>query len=304
MVTVSPFFMDDAGGVERGRGIVDPDAANARDAGLAHAARDHGRMRCHAAAGGENAFGGMHAVNVLWAGLDAHQDDALAGRLQALGFIRIEDDGAGGRARRGREALADHLALGLGIERRMEKLVERGRIDAADRVLAADQAFRHHVGGDLECGLGGALAGAGLEHPQAAILDREFQILHVAIMLLEPGESFGQFAEGLGHQGFERGLVGTGLDAGGFGDVLRRADAGDDILALRIDEELAVKRLVAGRRIAGEGNAGRGGLAEIAEDHGLDRDRRAPVARDAVELAIGDGAGRHPGFEDRADRAP
>jgi hypothetical protein len=41
------------------------------------------------------------------------------------------------------------------------------------------------------------------------------------------------------------------VDPRGLGDVLRRADAGDDILALRIDEEFAVEFLGAGRRDCG-----------------------------------------------------
>jgi hypothetical protein len=39
-------------------------------------------MAGHAAARGQDALGGMHAVDVLRAGLDAHQDD-LAARLLA-----------------------------------------------------------------------------------------------------------------------------------------------------------------------------------------------------------------------------
>ena len=36
----------------------------------------------------------------------------------------------------------------------------------------------------------------------------------------------------------------------------RRADAGDDVLALGIDQELAVELVLAGGRVAGEGDAG------------------------------------------------
>ncbi len=56
--------------------VVDAQRARAGDAGLAHAARDHGRVRGHAAARGEDALGGVHAVDVLGRGLDPHQDDA------------------------------------------------------------------------------------------------------------------------------------------------------------------------------------------------------------------------------------
>ncbi len=60
------------------RGIVDAQRAGAGDAGLAHAARDHRGVRGHAAAGGEDAFGGVHAVDVFGRGLHPHQDHFLA----------------------------------------------------------------------------------------------------------------------------------------------------------------------------------------------------------------------------------
>ena len=67
--------------------VVDADRARARDAGLAHAARHHRGVAGHAAAGGEDAFGRVHAVDVLGAGLDADEDDLLA-RLLARPRLR------------------------------------------------------------------------------------------------------------------------------------------------------------------------------------------------------------------------
>ena len=43
-----------------------------------------------------------------------------------------------------------------------------------------------HLDGNPERGLGGALAGARLQHPQLAALDGEFEVLHVAVVLLQP----------------------------------------------------------------------------------------------------------------------
>ena len=78
-VMKSPFLKVCPPAVMVPRGVVDAQRAGAGDAGLAHAARDHGGVRGHAAAGGEDAFGRVHAVDVLGRGLDPHQDD-LAGR--------------------------------------------------------------------------------------------------------------------------------------------------------------------------------------------------------------------------------
>ena len=175
------------------------------------------------------------------------------------------------------------------------------------RVIAsslADQLLGGHLDGDLQRRLGGALARARLQHPELAALDGEFEILHVAIVLLQPIRDIDEGGERLGHQLLQRRLVGAGRDAGGLGDVLRRADAGNDVLALCIHQELAVELLFAGRRIAGEGNAGRRRVAHIAEHHGLHVDRGAPALGDIVQLAVGDGAMVHPAGKDRADRAP
>src|SRR2546426_1039065 len=52
-----------------------------------------------------------------------------------------------------------------------------------------------------------------------------------------------------------------------LGELLRRANAGDDVLALRVAEEVAVEDTLAGRRVARERDAGRAVVAEVAEDH-------------------------------------
>jgi len=67
----------------------------------------------------------------------------------------------------------------------MQKLVERGGIDARNRFISGDQLLVGKLDRNPQRGLGGALAVAGLQHPQLALLDGEFQILHVAVMPFE-----------------------------------------------------------------------------------------------------------------------
>ena len=74
------------------------------------------------------------------------------------------------------------------VEGRVQQLVERGGLDPADRLVLADQPFVRHVDRDLERGVGRALAGAGLQDPQPAVLDRELDVLHVAVVRLEAVE--------------------------------------------------------------------------------------------------------------------
>ena len=56
-----------------------------------------------------------------------------------------------------------------------------------------------------------------------------------------------------------------------LGDGLGGAHAGDHVLALGVDQELAEELLLAGGGVAGEGNAGAGVIAHVAEDHGSAR---------------------------------
>ena len=58
--------------------VIDGQAPCPGDARPAHAARDDRGVAGHAAAGGDDAAGRVHAVDVLGAGFDAHQDHGLA----------------------------------------------------------------------------------------------------------------------------------------------------------------------------------------------------------------------------------
>ena len=186
----------------------------------------------------------------------------------------------------------------------MEQLVERARIDAADRFLFGNQALSRHFDRDAQRRLGGALAAARLQHPQRPAFDGEFDILHVAVMGFERVEDAAQFPEGLGHRLFHRQRLGPRLFARDLRQILRGADARDDVLALRVDQPFAVPGALAGRGIARERHAGRRGVAHIAEHHRLHIDRGAPFAGDRVQAAIDFRTVAFPAGEDGADRAP
>ena len=108
---------------------------------------------------------------------------------------------------RGGQSLGQHRLLGLGVERRMEQLVELAGIDAPHRLLAGDQALFGHVDGDLQRGLRRALARAGLQHEELAFLHGELDVLDVAEMGFELGAGAFELGEHVGHQPFERRLA-------------------------------------------------------------------------------------------------
>ncbi len=136
---------------------------------------------------------------------------------------------------------------------------------------------------------GGALADPGLQHPQLAALDGELDVAQVLVVRLQRLHDL--------HQLVVRRLV----ERFQLGERHGVADAGDDVLALRVLQVVAVDALVAAGRVAGEGDAGAGVGAEVAEDHRADVDGGAEVAGDALLAAVELGPVGVPGVEDRAD---
>ena len=91
--------------------------------------------------------------------------------------------------------------LGGRIEHRVQQLIELLRIDAQHGFLLVDQPFAHHLHGDADGRRTRALAVAGLQHVQLAVLDGELEVLDVAVVLLQHR---GDFAELVVDRGIPR----------------------------------------------------------------------------------------------------
>jgi hypothetical protein len=148
-------------------------------------------------------------------------------------------------------------------ELRHQQLLEHGRIDAGDGALLADQALAEHLHRGAHHGAGVHLAVARLQAVEATLLDGELEVLHLVVVRLQPVVQLHQLAVDLRHLLLH------------LGDRLRRADAGDDVLALGVDQVLAVDEVLAGARVAREADAGAGIVAHVAEHHGAHVHRRA-----------------------------
>ena len=81
--------------------------------------------------------------------------------------------------------LASRSARPRLVEAREHQLGELVAGDPPQRLVHVDQALVDHVHGDPERRLGGALADAGLQHPELAALDGELDVAHVAVVVLE-----------------------------------------------------------------------------------------------------------------------
>ncbi len=135
-----------------------------------------------------------------------------------------------------------------------------------------------HVHRHAQRGRAGALADPGLQHPEPTLLDRELGVAHVAVVPLEPVEDVDELAMDLGERELQ--VV----------EVLGVADARHHILALCVDQEVAVRLLLTRGRVAGEGDARARVVVAVAEHHRLDVHGRAELVADPLADPVGDGA--------------
>ncbi len=285
-----PVALVDDGVAHRERGPRDPHRLGADHRRLPPAPRDHGGVADQAAPGGEDPFGGQHAVHVLGGGLGADQHHPLTPLGRGLGVVGGEVDPADGGPGRRPQAPGQHRVAGSG-ELGMEDLVEVVGGDPSQRLLLGqlDGLLPDHVDGHLEGGPPGALAHPGLQHPQLALLDGELGVAHVPVVRLQAVEDGEQLLVDLGELVLQR------------RQRLGVADAGHHVLALGVDQEVAVLAGGAGGRITGEADAGPRGVVAVAEHHGLHIDGGAEVVGDPLPHPVGDGPGAVPRGEDRLD---
>ena len=272
--------------------LVHGDFLTAGNAAGSHTARDHGRVGGHSAADGENALRRLHALDILGRSLKTDEHHLLAALLPLLGVIGGKDNLAAGGARRsGKPAPHDFTLLKRsGVELRMKERIEVAGLDHQYGLLLGAHTLVDEITRDLERGLGGALAVAGLEHEEFFVLDGKLHILHIAVVALERLADLLELLEALGH------------DLGHLGDGHRGAHTGDDVLALGIHQELAHELLLARGGIAREGDARARLLVEIAECHHLHIDRGAPAVGNVVVTAVDVGARIIPAAEDGLNR--
>ena len=249
-------------------------------------------MRGHAAARGEHALRGIHSFDVLGGSFQPHEHDLLARVLTLHRLFRGESYLAASRAGGSGETFRDRLRLfeRLGVKLRVQERVELLGLYLQKRLFLADHALVHEVAGDTHRGARRTLAVARLQHEQPALFDGELHVLHVLVLLFE------RLGDG------DELIVNGDIGLSQMIDGLRGADTRDHVFALRVHQIFAVDMVFARGGVTGKGNARARGLAHIAEDHGLNVDRRAPAAGDVVFSAVDDGALVVPAAEDRLDR--
>ncbi len=297
--------------------VVNLDGSGTRHTALAHTTSNDGCVRCHATTGGQDTLSHAHAAQVLGRGLDAHHDYFLLALGPLLGIVGKEHDLAGSGTRAGRKTLGHDVSLldgGL-VKHGVQQLIEFARLHALDHGLLVNHTLAQQVHGNLDHSGTSALAIAGLEQPQLAVLDGELQVLHIVIVVLQFLLDLNQLSGALGHRLLKRGILrgtiffadtlqGGPAAAALDGDLLGCAHTSHDILTLGVDQIFAVEDVLAGSGIACECNAGGTGVAHVAIDHSLHVDGSAIVRRDAVHLAVEDSALVVPTVKHSVDSAP
>ncbi len=276
--------------LDRLRLQVDRERFAADDARRPLSTRDHGRMRGHSAVRREDALRLVHSGVVVRSRLPADENDRLSGFPLLLGRFRVKHDRADRRSGRRVQARRGDLERLAPVDHRVQQLVELPGVDPRDGFLARDEALVDHLCGDTQSRRRRPLARARLQEVERPLLDRELDVLEVAVVGLEAVERVDELVERLRH------ALAHALDR------LGRPNACDHVLALRIREKLAVQPSLSRRRVAREAHAGAGGLAAVPEDHLDDVHRRSEIVRDVVRGPVHLGTRRVPRVEDGAVR--
>eukprot|EP00438_Fugacium_kawagutii_P021523 Skav233408 [mRNA] locus=scaffold892:134441:141349:+ [translate_table: standard] len=211
---------------------------------------------------------------------------------------------ATGCTRRGWKALGNDVLLGLGVESRMQELVDQIRLQTQKSLRLGDQAFVGHVNRNLQSSRSCTLSIAGLQHVELALLDRKLDVLHVLVVSLELLSHREQLLEDVWHDLFQGWQVGAMGLASPDGKLLWSADACHNIFSLSVDQKFTIEFVLASGRIASEGNSGSTVIAHVTEDHGLHVHCCAPPLWDVMQLPVGLCTLIHPGVEDCTNGSP
>ena len=161
--------------------LVDRQGRGPGDAGPPHPAGDQRGVRGLAALGGEDAAGRVEAGDVVGLGEGANEDHVLAvARARRIASAALSAILPLGGAGRGRDPAGQQLVGELGVEHRMEQRLQRAGVDRSQRALHVEQPLLHGVAGEPHRRLSRALGVARLQQVEAALLDRELDVLHVA----------------------------------------------------------------------------------------------------------------------------
>ena len=139
----------------------------------------------------------------------------------------------------------------------MKKCIKISRIDHCNSFLFCSHSLVNKVTSDLKSSLSSSLSVTCLKHIKFSVLYSKLHILHVAVVILECSTNLNELLESL--REFLLHLF----------DMHRCTNAGNNVLALSVCEELTEKSLLACSRITCESNTCSAVITHITESHRL-----------------------------------
>ena len=241
-----------------------------------HTTSNNGSVRSHTAADSQDTLRCLHAGDVFRRGFQTNQNNLFALCVPSFCIVSSEYDLTAGSTRGSTQTLAHRSSSlqSLGIELRVQQGVQVSRIDHQNCFFFCLMAFIYEVASDLQSSLCGSLTVTALQHVQLLVLDSEFHILHVVIVVFQGitnlDEFIVSFREFLCH----------------LSDRHRSTNAGNNVFALCVDQEFAHQLLFTGSRVTGECYTSTRLVVQVTEYHRHYVNCGTPAVRNIVVTAI------------------
>ena len=144
-------------------------------------------MGCHAAACGNDAFGGRHSGKVFRTGLNAHHYYAVAFGVHLGRVVGEEYNLSAGGSRRCRQSSCEYFCAlqCFLVEYRVQEFVKLVGLAAQKSRLFVYLAFAEQVHGYFHHCCACAFSVTCLQEPEFAFLYGELHVLHVVIVVFE-----------------------------------------------------------------------------------------------------------------------
>ena len=169
------------------------------------------------------------------------------------------------------------LLLVTFIENRLQQLVKRIRLDPSDGLDFVYQSFIHQIYRYLDGRRARAFSDSCLQHPQLAVLNRKFHVLHVAVMCFHEFGNVNYLPVDIWRCIFQ------------LGDGSWCPDPCNHVFSLGVHQKLPVQGLFTGCRVSRKQYTSSTIFAHVPKYHCLDVYRSTPVTRNTIHGAIGDG---------------
>ena len=256
--------------------FVHNDIGAARYTASTHTSCNNRCVRGHTASYSEDTLCGFHTFNIFRRGFKTYQNDFFAFFSPSFCVVSREYNfTASGTGRCGKRFAENvgFLKRNL-VKLRMEERIEVSRVDHLNRVFICNHTLVNKVTSNFKSSGSRSFTISCLEHIKFFVLNCEFHILHIAVMVFKFCADVYKLVVNFGHNVFE--LV----------DRLRCSYTCNNVLALCVKKELTEEFLFTCSRVSCERNTGTRCIAHITECHHLNVNCSTPRIRNVVVTSV------------------